>query len=252
MQKVVLATGNAGKVRELASLLSDFGLDIVAQTDLGVDSAEETGLTFIENAILKARHAAKVTGLPAIADDSGLAVDVLGGAPGIYSARYSGEDATDLKNLQKLLETLKDVPDDQRQARFHCVLVYLRHAEDPTPLVCHGSWPGVITREPAGTGGFGYDPIFFVPSEGKTAAELTREEKSAISHRGQALKLLLDALRNGLITAAESLHSHPVVCAEMPVLRFQLSRVERRSAARRLRSASALRSGQRCGLRSGP
>lgn len=180
MQKVVLATGNAGKVRELASLLSDFGLDIVAQTDLGVDSAEETGLTFIENAILKARHAAKVTGLPAIADDSGLAVDVLGGAPGIYSARYSGEDATDLKNLQKLLETLKDVPDDQRQARFHCVLVYLRHAEDPTPLVCHGSWPGVITREPAGTGGFGYDPIFFVPSEGKTAAELTREEKSAL------------------------------------------------------------------------
>ena len=185
MQKVVLATGNAGKVRELASLLSDFGLDIVAQTDLGVDSAEETGLTFIENAILKARHAAKVTGLPAIADDSGLAVDVLGGAPGIYSARYSGEDATDQKNLQKLLETMKDVPDDQRQARFHCVLVYLRHAEDPTPLVCHG------------TGGFGYDPIFFVPSEGKTAAELTREEKSAISHRGQALKLLLDALRNG-------------------------------------------------------
>ena len=173
MQKVVLATGNAGKVRELASLLSDFGLDIVAQTDLGVDSAEETGLT------------------------SGLAVDALGGAPGIYSARYSGEDATDQKNLQKLLETMKDVPDDQRQARFHCVLVYLRHAEDPTPLVCHGSWPGVITREPAGTGGFGYDPIFFVPSEGKTAAELTREEKSAISHRGQALKLLLDALRNG-------------------------------------------------------
>ena len=166
MQKVVLATGNAGKVRELASLLSDFGLDIVAQTDLGVDSAEETGLTFRR-------------------------------APGIYSARYSGEDATDLKNLQKLLETLKDVPDNQRQARFHCVLVYLRHAEDPTPLVCHGSWPGVITREPAGTGGFGYDPIFFVPSEGKTAAELTREEKSAISHRGQALKLLLDALRNG-------------------------------------------------------
>lgn len=145
MQKVVLATGNVGKVRELASLLSDFGLDIVAQTDLGVDSAEETGLTFIENAILKARHAAKVTALPAIADDSGLAVDVLGGAPGIYSARYSGEDATDQKNLQKLLETMKDVPDDQRQARFHCVLVYLRHAEDPTPLVCHGSWPGVIT-----------------------------------------------------------------------------------------------------------
>jgi non-canonical purine NTP pyrophosphatase, rdgB/HAM1 family len=197
MQKVVLATGNAGKVRELASLLSDFGLDIVAQTDLGVDSAEETGLTFIENAILKARHAALITGLPAIADDSGLAVDFLGGAPGIYSARYSGEGATDERNLQKLLTTLKDVPDDRRQAQFHCVLVYLRHAEDPTPLVCHGRWPGVITHKPAGNGGFGYDPIFFVPSEGKTAAELTREEKIAISHRGQALKQLLEALRNG-------------------------------------------------------
>ncbi|HBV2089431.1 XTP/dITP diphosphatase [Klebsiella quasipneumoniae] len=197
MQKVVLATGNAGKVRELASLLEDFGLDIVAQTELGVESAEETGLTFIENAILKARHAAQITGLPAIADDSGLAVDALGGAPGIYSARYAGVDASDQQNLEKLLDALQDVPDDQRQAQFHCVLVYLRHAEDPTPLVCHGSWPGVIAQEAAGHGGFGYDPIFFVPSEGKTAAELSREEKSAISHRGQALKLLLDALRNG-------------------------------------------------------
>lgn len=165
-------------MRELASLLSDFGLDIVAQTDLGVDSAEETGLTFIENAILKARHAAKVTGLPAIADDSGPAVDVLGGAPGIYSARYSGEDATDQKNLQKLLETLKDVPDDQRQARFHCVLVYLRHAEDPTPLVCHGSWPGVITREPAGTGGFGYDQSSsYLPKENRCRTDPRRKER---------------------------------------------------------------------------
>ncbi|MEQ0473687.1 XTP/dITP diphosphatase [Klebsiella sp. JB_Kp019] len=197
MQKVVLATGNAGKVRELASLLEDFGLDIVAQTELGVESAEETGLTFIENAILKARHAAQITGLPAIADDSGLAVDALGGAPGIYSARYAGVDASDQQNLEKLLDALQDVPDDQRQAQFHCVLVYLRHAEDPTPLVCHGNWPGVIARKAAGQGGFGYDPIFFVPSEGKTAAELSREEKSAISHRGQALKLLLEALRNG-------------------------------------------------------
>ena len=197
MQKVVLATGNPGKVRELASLLADFGLDIVAQTELGVDSAEETGLTFIENAILKARHAAQITGLPAIADDSGLAVDALGGAPGIYSARYSGEDATDQRYLEKLLDALLDVPDDRRQAQFHCVLVYLRHAEDPTPLVCHGSWPGIIARESAGSGGFGYDPIFFVPTEGKTAAELSREEKSAISHRGRALKLLLEALRNG-------------------------------------------------------
>ena len=197
MQKVVLATGNAGKVRELASLLQDFGLDIVAQTELGVESAEETGLTFIENSILKARHAAAITGLPAIADDSGLAVDALGGAPGIYSARYAGEDASDRENLEKLLAALKDVPDSKRQAQFHCVLVYLRHAEDPTPLVFHGVWPGVVTHAPAGEGGFGYDPIFYVPSEGKTAAELTREEKSAISHRGQALKQLLEAMRHG-------------------------------------------------------
>ncbi|MCS3603253.1 XTP/dITP diphosphohydrolase [Buttiauxella sp. BIGb0471] len=197
MQKVVLATGNAGKVRELADLLGNFGLDVVAQTELGVESAEETGLTFIENAILKARHAAHITGLPAIADDSGLAVDVLGGAPGIYSARYAGLEASDQQNLEKLLATLKDVPDEQRKARFHCVLVYMRHAEDPTPLVCHGSWEGRITREAAGAGGFGYDPIFFVPSEGKTAAELTRDEKRAISHRGQALKLLLEAMKNG-------------------------------------------------------
>jgi len=197
MKKVVLATGNAGKVRELASLLADFGLDVVAQTALGVSSAEETGLTFIENAILKARHAAQVTGLPAIADDSGLAVNALGGAPGIYSARYAGEEASDQQNLEKLLQALQDVPDGQRQAQFHCVLVYMRHAEDPTPLVFHGSWDGIITHTPAGVGGFGYDPIFYVPDEGKTASQLTREEKIAISHRGQALKLLLEAMRNG-------------------------------------------------------
>ena len=197
MQKVVLATGNPGKVSELADLLSAFGLDIVAQTDLGVESAEETGLTFIENAILKARHAAHITGLPAIADDSGLAVDALGGAPGIYSARYAGEDASDRQNLEKLLTALQDVPDDQRQAQFHCVLVYLRHAEDPTPLVFHGSWQGVITRDAAGEGGFGYDPIFYLPAQGKTAAELTKDEKRALSHRGKALTLLLEAMRNG-------------------------------------------------------
>lgn len=197
MQKVVLATGNAGKVRELASLLNDFGLDVVAQTELGVESAEETGLTFIENAIIKARHAAQVTGLPAIADDSGLAVDALGGAPGIYSARFAGADASDQQNLEKLLVELQDVPDSERQAQFHCVLVYMRHADDPTPLVCHGSWQGTIARAPAGNGGFGYDPIFVVPEAGKTAAELSADEKRAVSHRGQALKLLLEALRNG-------------------------------------------------------
>ncbi len=198
MQKVVLATGNAGKVRELAHLLADFGLDVVAQTELGVESAEETGLTFIENAILKARHAATETGLPAVADDSGLAVDFLGGAPGIYSARYAGVDASDQQNLDKLLVALKDVPQGQRNAQFHCVLVYMRHAEDPTPLVCHGSWPGEIAFAEAGEGGFGYDPIFFVPELGKTAAELTREEKSAVSHRGQALKLLLAAMKEAV------------------------------------------------------
>ncbi|MEQ4530512.1 MAG: RdgB/HAM1 family non-canonical purine NTP pyrophosphatase [Mixta sp.] len=197
MQKVVLATGNPGKVRELADLLADFGLNVVAQTDLGVGSAEETGLTFIENAILKARHAAQVTGLPAIADDSGLAVDALGGAPGIYSARYAGLEASDQQNLEKLLVTLKDVPEGKRQAQFHCVLVYLRHAADPTPLVCHGSWAGEIIRAPAGAGGFGYDPIFYVPALGKTAAELSKAEKIAVSHRGQALALLLEAMRNG-------------------------------------------------------
>ncbi|WP_314419196.1 XTP/dITP diphosphatase [Pseudescherichia vulneris] len=197
MQKVVLATGNAGKVRELASLLNDFGLDVVAQTELGVESADETGLTFIENAIIKARHAAQVTGLPAIADDSGLAVDALGGAPGIYSARFAGADASDQQNLEKLLVELQDVPDSERQAQFHCVLVYMRHADDPTPLVCHGSWQGTIARAPAGNGGFGYDPIFVVPEAGKTAAELSADEKRAVSHRGQALKLLLEALLNG-------------------------------------------------------
>lgn len=196
MQKVVLATGNAGKVREMADLLADFGLDIVAQIELGVDSADETGLTFIENAIIKARHAAAVTGLPAIADDSGLSVDALGGAPGIYSARYAGSDASDQENLEKLLEAMRDVSDEQRQAQFNCVLVYLRHAEDPTPLVFHGRWSGIITHEPAGEGGFGYDPVFYAPEFSCTAAQLSREQKQAVSHRGKALKMLLEAMRN--------------------------------------------------------
>ena len=197
MQKVVLATGNRGKVAEMADLLARVGLNVVAQTGLGVGSVEETGLTFIENAILKARHASAITGLPAIADDSGLAVDALGGAPGIYSARYAGKDASDRQNLEKLLDAMQDVPDGQRQARFHCVLVWLRHAEDPTPIVCHGSWAGEIARAPAGDGGFGYDPIFWLPELGRCAAQLSREEKRALSHRGQALKLLLEAMQNG-------------------------------------------------------
>lgn len=197
MQKVVLATGNPGKVRELADLLAAFGLDIVAQTQLGVAPVEETGLTFIENALLKARHASAVSGLPAIADDSGLAVDILGGAPGIYSARYAGEGASDQQNLSKLLAALDAVPDGERRAHFHCVLVYLRHAADPTPLVFHGSWTGEIARSASGIGGFGYDPIFFVPQLGKTAAGLSKSEKLAVSHRGKALNQLLSALKDG-------------------------------------------------------
>lgn len=195
-QQVILATSNPGKVNELGKLLSQFGLTIQAQTDCGVASVEETGLTFIENALLKARHAARVTGLPAIADDSGLAVDALQGAPGIYSARYAGESASDADNVDKLLDALQHVPDQQRQAAFHCVLVYLRHADDPTPIVCYGRWPGVIARQRSGEGGFGYDPIFYVPEANKTAAQMSKSEKAAVSHRGQALKLLLAALQD--------------------------------------------------------
>jgi XTP/dITP diphosphohydrolase len=166
----------------------------VPQSELAVSDADETGLTFIENAIIKARHAALATGLAAIADDSGLAVDALGGAPGIYSARYAGEAATDADNIAKLLQALKDVPKAQRSAQFHCVLVYLRHAEDPTPLVCHGIWHGEITPAPQGNAGFGYDPVFYVAAEGCTSAELSRERKQQLSHRGKALAQLLSQL----------------------------------------------------------
>ena len=194
-QKIVLATGNKGKVAELSQMLAPFNLSVVPQTELGVTDADETGLTFIENAILKARHAALVTGLPAIADDSGLAVDALGGAPGIYSARYAGEAATDAANITKLLNALQDIPAAQRTAQFHCVLVYLRHAEDPTPLVCHGVWHGEITQTPAGSAGFGYDPVFYIAAEGCTSAELPPGRKQQLSHRGKALAQLLSQLQ---------------------------------------------------------
>ncbi|TPW56142.1 RdgB/HAM1 family non-canonical purine NTP pyrophosphatase [Morganella morganii] len=196
-RKIVLATGNAGKVREMASLLADAGMDVVAQTELGVGSVEETGLTFVENAIIKARHAAKVTGLPAIADDSGISVDYLGGAPGIYSARYAGTDGNDGANIVKLLAALNGVPAEQRQAHFNCVLVYMRHENDPTPIICHGRWAGVIAEQAQGEGGFGYDPVFWLPELNKTAAQLRPEEKHSMSHRGKALALLSEALRNG-------------------------------------------------------
>lgn len=196
MQEVVLATGNQGKIRELGDLLSPLQWRVRPQSEWQFTEAEETGLTFIENAILKARHAAQQTGLPALADDSGLAVDALGGAPGIYSARYAGSNADDAANVAKLLEALQTVPESKRQASFHCVLAFLRHAEDPTPIICHGTWHGEITLQPAGTGGFGYDPVFWVASESCTAAELSKERKQALSHRGQALRQLLQQLQS--------------------------------------------------------
>lgn len=194
MQKIVLATGNKGKVSELAAMLAPFALEVVPQTVLGVSDADETGFTFVENAILKARHAAKSTGLPAIADDSGLAVAALAGAPGIYSARYAGPNSSDADNIAKLLAALNAVPTAERQAAFHCVLVYLRHAEDPTPLICHGSWAGEIALTASGQGGFGYDPVFYLPDLAKTAAELSASEKQQLSHRGKALRQLLEQL----------------------------------------------------------
>ncbi|MER2498893.1 XTP/dITP diphosphatase [Vibrio neptunius] len=193
-QKIVLATGNQGKVREMADLLADFGFDVVAQSEFNVSEVAETGTTFIENAIIKARHAAKETGLAAIADDSGLEVDFLKGAPGIYSARYAGEGASDQQNLEKLLDAMQGVPQEQRTARFHCVLVLMRHELDPTPIVCHGKWEGRILTEAQGDNGFGYDPVFFVPEDNCASAELEPIRKKQLSHRGKALKQLFATL----------------------------------------------------------
>ena len=190
MRKIVLATGNPGKVREFGALLAEFELEIVPQSVFDVPEAEETGLTFAENALLKARNAALYTGLPALADDSGLAVDALGGAPGIFSARYAGVGAGDRANIAKLLAELNGVPAERRTARFACALALLHYPTDPTPLICQGSWEGVILTEPRGAGGFGYDPVFFVPGEKGTAAELEPALKNRLSHRGQALALL--------------------------------------------------------------
>jgi XTP/dITP diphosphohydrolase len=190
MRKIVLATGNLGKVRELKAVLANFDLDIMPQSAFNVPEAEETGLTFVENALLKARNAASHTGLPALADDSGLVVDALGGAPGIYSARYAGPGAGDRANIDKLLAKLRDVAAERRTARFVCALALLHHPADPTPLICQGSWEGIILTEPHGEGGFGYDPIFFVPTENRTAAELEPAIKNRLSHRGQALAQL--------------------------------------------------------------
>jgi len=194
-QTVVLASNNAGKVREFNALLAGLDFEIAPQAQYQVPDIEETGLTFVENAILKARNAASHARLPALADDSGLEVDALNGAPGIYSARYAGPGASDGENLAKLLSMLNGVPEAQRTARFQCVLVYMRHALDPTPLIVQGTWEGRILTEPRGRGGFGYDPVFFVPTHGCASAELAPEVKNTLSHRGQALRQLLATLR---------------------------------------------------------
>jgi XTP/dITP diphosphohydrolase len=196
-ERIVLASNNAGKVREFNQLLAEQQIRVAPQQEFGVTEVEETGLSFVENAILKARNAAGHSGLPAIADDSGLEVDALRGAPGIYSARFAGPGAGDAANNRKLLEALQGVPEAERSARFQCVLVYMRHAEDPTPLICQGSWEGRILLQPSGANGFGYDPLFFVPEQGCSAAELGDETKNRLSHRGQALRKLLAALAEG-------------------------------------------------------
>jgi len=193
--ELVLASDNRGKLNELTALLSDSDFSVVGQGALGVTPAEETGETFVENAILKARNAALQTGRPAIADDSGLEVDVLNGAPGVYSARFAGDHASDSDNVTQLLSRLENIPWEDRNARFRCLMVYLRRADDPAPLICEGTWSGVVTQAPSGQNGFGYDPVFWVPDEGCTAAELDSERKNGLSHRARALRMLVERLK---------------------------------------------------------
>lgn len=195
MKRIVLASNNRGKIREFNELLTDLEMEVHPQGEFGVPEAEESGLTFVENAILKARHASLHTGLPAIADDSGIEVDALNGAPGIYSARYAGAGAGDAANVEKLLEALQEVPEAERTARFQCLLVYMRHGSDPTPIICQGTWEGRILFEPVGENGFGYDPVFHVPTHLCSAAELPADVKNALSHRGQALRQLVSRLK---------------------------------------------------------
>ncbi|TPE53985.1 RdgB/HAM1 family non-canonical purine NTP pyrophosphatase [Maribrevibacterium harenarium] len=194
-QTIVLASNNAGKINEFNQLFADYGLVIKPQGDWQVSDADETGLSFIENAILKARHASSHTDLPAIADDSGIAVDYLNGAPGIYSARFAGEHGNNGANNALLLEKLAGVPSHERTARFHCVLAYVRHASDPTPIIAHGVWEGRILEDAAGNEGFGYDPIFYVPETDCSAASLPKEIKNQLSHRAKALQQLIALFR---------------------------------------------------------
>ena len=190
-RRIVLATGNAGKLKEIREIFSGINVGIVAQSDFDTPEAIEDGLSFVENAIIKARNAAAHTGLPVLSDDSGIEVDALNGEPGIHSARYAGNDES---NIQRLLRELDGVPDDKRTARFQCVMVYLRHTSDPVPVIAQGSWEGRILQAPQGEGGFGYDPVFYVPERGCSAAELSAEDKNTLSHRGKALRQMLDFL----------------------------------------------------------
>ncbi|GAA3915280.1 RdgB/HAM1 family non-canonical purine NTP pyrophosphatase [Luteimonas lutimaris] len=194
MTRIVVASSNAGKLAEFRQLLGDAGIDCIAQGELDVGDIEETGLSFVENALLKARHAARVTGLPALADDSGLCVDALGGAPGLYSARYAGNHGDAEANIDKLLAELANVPDEARTAHFICVLAWLQHAEDPQPIIIEGRWDGLILHARRGKGGHGYDPVFFDPTRAQSAAEMPPVLKNQLSHRGQAMKLLADRL----------------------------------------------------------
>lgn len=187
MKQLVLASGNPGKLRELTAILADLGYELMPQSAFHVSEAAETGTTFVENAIIKARHAAAHTGLPALADDSGIEVDALDGAPGVYSARFAGPQASDADNNALLVEKLQAVPAAERTARYRAIIVLLRHAADPSPLICEGSWEGLIRLDPAGEGGFGYDPYFYLPELDCTSAELCAEEKNRRSHRGLAL-----------------------------------------------------------------
>ena len=193
--RVVLASSNKGKLRELGALLAPLGYDVIAQNTLGIETPPETGDTFTANALLKARHAAAASNLPSLADDSGIEVDALGGRPGIYSARYAGEGASDEDNLRKMLREMDGVPTGRRIARYQCVIAFVRAADDPHPILAAGTWEGLLISEPRGLGGFGYDPIFIPSGFDRTAAELDPEEKNSLSHRGQALRALVTQLQ---------------------------------------------------------
>lgn len=193
MKRIVIASGNPGKLREIGRILEPLDFQVVPQSDFGVPECPEPHVTFIENCLAKARHAALHTGLPALADDSGICVDALNGAPGVYSARYAGEPKSDQRNNEKLIEALKGEPN--RKAHYYCVIVLVRHPDDPQPLIAEGSWHGEIIDTPRGKNGFGYDPYFYLPEFGKTGAELDPDHKNAISHRGKALDLLVSRLR---------------------------------------------------------